>query len=187
MPQILDLPEVRARVSRLSLDAYEALDEMGALEKRAELIRGVIVNKTPKSPLHCKLIKWIYDHCRDQRPPGHIVFQERPLRLADSMPEPGIIIVRGRESDFHTQHPTTAALVIEIAVSSAALDRENASLYAEAGVAEYWIVFGIERQVEVYRRPENGVYRQTRLYLPAETLECENIPGLQVPLAEWFA
>jgi Uma2 family endonuclease len=97
------------------------------------------------------------------------------------------MIVRGEESDFDRKHPTTAELVIEIAVSSAALDRENASLYAEASVAEYWIVLAEEQQIEVYRQPAEGLYRQKRLYSLGETLPCESVPALQVPLAEWFA
>ena len=36
---------------------------MGALDKQAELIRGVIVRKMPKSPLQCKLIKRISSSC----------------------------------------------------------------------------------------------------------------------------
>jgi Uma2 family endonuclease len=32
--------------------------------------------------------------------------------------------------------------VVEVAVSKPELDRENAALYAEAGVKEYWIVLG---------------------------------------------
>ena len=67
------------------------------------------------------------------------------------------------------------------------LDRENAGLYAEAGVAEYWIVLGAERQVEVYRQPEDGRYQQKQGYSEAETLVCTSVPGLQVPLADWFA
>ena len=50
-------------------------------------------------------------------------------------------------------HPTTAELVVEVAVSSAVVDRENASLYADAGVPEYWIVLGELGQVEVCRQP----------------------------------
>ena len=76
---------------------------------------------------------------------------------------------------------------MEVAVSSAALDRENASLYAEAGVLEYWIVLDEERQIEVYRQPENGVYQQKRLYAAGETLVCESVPGLRAPLEDWFA
>ncbi len=187
MTAILEMPEVRARVSRLSVAVYDILTELGAVDKREELIRGYLVKKMSKSPLHRNLTKWIYDHCRDQRPSGCVVFQEAPLRLADSVPEPDAMIVRGEERDFATRHPTTAELVVEVAVSSAALDRENASLYAEAGVAEYWIVLGAERQVEVYRQPLNGVYQQKRLYAADEMLPCESVPGLGVALADWFA
>jgi Uma2 family endonuclease len=187
MAAILDLPEVRARVSPLSVDAYEALDAMGVLDKRAELIRGMIVQKMPKSPLHCKLIRRIFLYLLALQRSGWVVFSERPLRLADSMPEPDAMIVRGGESDYDSTHPSSAMLVVEVAVSSAALDRENASLYAEAGVTEYWIVLGVECQIEVHRQPVDGVYRQKRLYSLSETLVCESVPGLQVALADWFA
>ena len=187
MSAILDLPEMRARVTRWSVDAYEQLGELGVISKEVELIRGVIVQKMPKSPTHRKLTKRFYDRFSAWKLPGHVVFSEAPLRLADSEPEPDVMIVRGEESDYDEVHPITAELVVEIAVSSAALDRENASLYAEAGVPEYWIVLGGEQQIEVYRQPENGVYRQKRLYSLGETLACENVPGLSASLTDWFA
>jgi Uma2 family endonuclease len=160
---------------------------MGALPKQTELIRGLILRKPPKSPLQGKLIKRIYLSLLPLQRHGLVAFTGSPLRLADSEPEPDVMIVRGKESDFDRKHPTTAELVIEVAVSSAALDRENASLYAEAGVAEYWIVLGEEQQIEVYREPLDGVYRQKHLYSLGETLTCECVPALHVPLAEWFA
>ncbi len=52
MPDILELPEARARVTRLSVKAYDVLTEIGALDKQTELIRGVLVKKVSKSPLH---------------------------------------------------------------------------------------------------------------------------------------
>jgi Uma2 family endonuclease len=107
--------------------------------------------------------------------------------LADSEPEPDISVTRGSESDFADAHPTTAELVVEVAVSSATLDRENASLYAEASVTEYWIVLASERQVEVYRRPENGRYREVRACGPNDTLECSGVPGVRVRIADLFA
>ena len=187
MSAILDLPEVRARVASLSVEAYEALDRIGALDKRMELIRGMIVKKMPKSPLHCKLIRRIFLFLLALQRSGLVVFTERPLRLADSEPEPDVMIVRGEVGDFDAVHPTRAELVVEVAVSSAALDRENASLYAENGVTEYWIVLGEEQRVEVYRQPGDGVYQQKRLYTADETITCESVPGLLVVLAEWFA
>ena len=100
--------------------------------------------------------------------PEYVARQEQPLRLADSMLEPDISVMRGTLTDFETQHPTTAVLVVEVAVSSVAPDRENASLYAEAGVAEYWIVLGESKAVEVYRYPENGAYQEKRTYVCGE-------------------
>ena len=161
---------MRARISPLSVEAYEALAEKDMLDKRAELLRGLIVNKMPKSPLHCILTRRIFLFLHALQRAGLVVLIESPLRLADSMPEPDVMIVRGAESDYEARHPTTAELVVEVAVSSAALDRENASLYAEASVPEYWIVLGAERQVEAYHQPENGVYQQRRLYSAGETL-----------------
>ena len=186
MATILDLPGVRARVAPMSVELYEVLTEQGRLEKRTELIRGIIVKKMSKPPLHRKLTKLVYDDCQTKRPSDHVIFQEAPLRLMDSVPEPDVMVVRGKQSDFDARHPTKAELVIEVAMSSVELDRENAILYAEAGVPEYWIVLGNERQVEVYRQLENGVYRQRQLYSAEETLACTSVPDLQVALAEWF-
>jgi len=94
--------------------------------------------------------------------------------------------VRGTEADFVTGQPTTAELVVEVAVSSPALDRANASLYAEAGVNEYWIVLGSEQKVEVYRRPENGRYVEACLFGLNDTLECSAIPAVRIRVADLF-
>jgi Uma2 family endonuclease len=96
-------------------------------------------------------------------------------------------MVRGVEADFLAAHPTTAELVVEVAVSSVALDRENTSLYAEAGVKEYWIVVGSERKVEVYRRPEGGRYQERRVLGLNDTLECSSLPGVRIGVASLFA
>lgn len=187
MSAISEMPEVQPRAIRWSVKDYEQLGEHGILGRNIELIRGVIVTKMPKSPLHRYLTKWLYDHFQNQTGGGWLVMQEAPLHLTDdSEPEPDVSVVRGESRDYLKSHPSAAALVVEIAVSSVAWDRENASLYAEAGVPEYWIVLGREKQVEVYRQPESGVYQQKRLYALGETLVCESVPELAVPLSEWF-
>ena len=187
MAAILDLPEVRARVTRWTVADYERLTELGAVSRRAELIRGLIVEKMPKSPLHEFLTDGIAENLRHLVREGLLVRQEASLRLEDSVPEPDVAVVRGRKEDFRTRHPTTAELVVEVAVSSVALDRENASLYAEAGVTEYWIVLGEPEKVEVYRRLENGVYQEQRTYSRDETIPCPALADEPVSVAAWFA
>jgi Uma2 family endonuclease len=187
MCTILDLEQVRERVVRWSVEDYERFAEQGVFPERTELIRGIVINKVPKSPLHCALSKTLYDRFQKALPSGFVVFQGVPLRLADSEPEPDVAVVRGGEADFEKRHPSTAALVVEVAVSSPDLDRANAPLYAEAGVEEYWIVLGLERQVEVYRWPANGVYSSQVVIGFGETLACESVPGVTVSLGELFA
>jgi len=55
--------------------------------------------------------------------------------------------------------PATAHLVIEVAQTSQARDREKARDYALADVPEYWIVDLPGRTVHVHRRPLAGAYR----------------------------
>ena len=187
MPAILEIPEVRQRVSPLSLAEYHQLGEFNENGRRTELIRGIIIEKRPKSPLHCSIVKRLYDVIAALLPQGCLAWQQEPLTLADSEPEPDISVVRGAEEDFRAAHPSTAELVVEVAVSSAALDRANAALYAEAGVKEYWIVLGPERTVEVYRRPEGGRYQEMHTFGLDHTLECSSVPGVQIRLGDLFA
>jgi Uma2 family endonuclease len=126
----------------------------------------------------------LYDLIRPQVPPGFWLRKEEPVTLRDSEPEPDLSLVRGTRADFAARHPATASLVIEIAVTSAAEDRSLASLYAEAGVEEYWIVLPIERRIEVCRRPESGAYLDQFFVEGDATLECGSLPGIDVRLAE---
>jgi len=186
MSAILEIPEVRRRVSPLSVEEYHRLDEFNENGRRTELIRGIIIEKMSKSPLLSAIAKRLYDTIAQQLPRGSVVRREDPLTLADSEPEPDIAVVRGKEKDsFHT-HPKTAELVIEVAIADATLDRKNTLLYAEAGVPEYWIVLGKPRRLEVYRRPEKGAYREKRVAGPGETLPCASVPGLSIRVSELF-
>jgi len=187
MAAILDIPEVRQRVSRLSVAEYHRLDEFNEKGRRTELIRGILIEKTSKSPLHAAIAKRLYDLIARMIPRGFVVRREDPITFADSEPEPDIAVVAGNEAEFFQAHPKTAELVVEVAVSSPALDRQNATLYAEAGVKEYWIVLGPERRVEAYRQPLNGRYQDMRVVGPDETMECPSLPGVRIQISDLFA
>jgi len=187
MAAILEIPEVRQRVSALSVEEYHRLGEFNQRGRRTELIRGIVIEKGPKSPLHSFIAKRLYDRITAALPKGWVVRREDPIMLSDSEPEPDIAVVRGAEADFFKAHPTTAALVVEVAVSKPTLDRENASLYAEAGVAEYWIVLAQERRVEVHRQPAVGRYQEKDLFGPSDTIECAAVPGVRIAVSDLFA
>ncbi len=186
MTAILDIPEVRQRISRLSVEEYHRLDEFNENGRRTELIRGIVMEKMPKSPLHRTVSAIHYESLLAQLPRGYTVWKEEPLTLADSEPEPDISVTRGEKRDFASAHPSTAELAVEVAVSSPELDRENASLYAEAGVKEYWIILGKERKVEVYRHPKQGGYQDKVLVGENELIECSSLPGVRIQVSDLF-
>ncbi|MCS7191059.1 MAG: Uma2 family endonuclease, partial [Fimbriimonadales bacterium] len=69
-------------------------------------------------------------------------------------PEPDIAVVEGSHETYADHHPTTALLVVEFADTSLEYDRrEKLSLYAKAGIPEYWIVNLKANTLEVYREP----------------------------------
>lgn len=187
MSSILDLPEVRERVSRISVADYHKMDEFNENGKRTELIRGIVIEKMSKSALHRRLAMRLYRLIANAIPEGFFSMKEEPLTLRDSEPEPDVSVVAGAEDDFFSRHPETAALVVEVAISSPALDRASAPLYAEAGVEEYWIVLGREQRVEVYRQPVNGQYLQKHVLSRDQVLQCASVPSVEINLAELFA
>ena len=87
--------------------------------------------------------------------PGWHMRMQGPLGLdADSEPEPDVAVVSGGPDDYAHAHPSRPALTVEIADSSLAADRDyKGSLYARAGLDDYWVVNLVDRVLEVYREP----------------------------------
>ena len=187
MSSILDVPSIRERIARISVGEYHRQPERNEHGRRTELICGLVIEKTGKSPRHEATVKRLFRILWNVAGKTHVVSKDSPLTLRDSEPEPDIAVVAGHDDDFTAEHPHTAALVIEVAVTSTAEDRALAALYAEAGVAEYWIVLPAEQSIEVHRHPENGRYRETRIFTGGNTLDCASVPGVRVVLGELFA
>ena len=183
MTTLLDMPEIQERVLRVSVEDYHRRTE----GKKTELLRGIILQKMAKSPLHYNLVEKLRALLSGQLPPGFVIRQGGPLTLADSEPEPDICIVRGKTDDFLQSHPSHAELVIEAAVSSLKVDRAKALIYAEAGVPEYWIVCPEERRVEVQREPTPAGYTEHTTATPPDVIECGSVPGIRLNLAALLA
>src|SRR5437762_13328690 len=128
--EILEIPEVRRRVSPLSVEEYHRLAEFNEDGRRTELIRGIIIEKMSKSPLHRSVCSRLYKMLLAKLPAGFSVWKEEPLTLRDSEPEPDISVTVGGDEAYKERHPGSAELVVEVAISSAVLDRADAALYA---------------------------------------------------------
>ncbi len=175
------------QIHRYTVEEYEALAGHPAFDdKRVELIDGVIVDMSPRSPAHENVVAWLNlwlsRHLDDTRYELRVAGS---LRLSESEPEPDIFVT---DVDHPRDiHPTSAHLVIEVAATSLKRDTVvKPTIYAEA-VSEYWVVKLEDRQVVVYRNPEPGGYRDITTY-GADTEPAPPILGTEpMPFAELFA
>lgn len=186
MSSILDEPAVRHAAFRVSVDFYQQLGQLGLLDQDVELLDGVIVRKMPKSPLHSFLIGRLADLLSSVL--GRLLFLrlEQPLATSTSAPEPDLAVVQGRREDFFSTHPPTAELVIEVAISSADLDRHKVAIYAAANVREYWLIEPEAGRVTVFRRPADGLYHETLVFDGEATVTSSAVPGFAVRLPELY-
>jgi Uma2 family endonuclease len=135
---------------------YERLVDLGAFRgDPVELIDGQLVVAEPQGSYHVTAVGAADDVLRAVLPAGWIVRTQAPLALDDdSAPEPDLAVVPGTRAAYRDAHPGRPALAIEVADSSLDFDRRHkGSLYARAGVADYWIVNLVDRVLEVYRDP----------------------------------
>ncbi|HEY3101334.1 MAG TPA: Uma2 family endonuclease [Methylomirabilota bacterium] len=145
------------RTRRWTRREYHRLIELGILheDEPIELLGGQLVVSEPKSSLHSTAVRLVAEALRRAFGAGWLVNTQDPIAAGDeSEPEPDVAVVPGSIRDYRDEHPANAALVVEVALTSLAFDRRHkGSLYARAGVGDYWIVNLIDRIVEVRRRP----------------------------------
>jgi Uma2 family endonuclease len=145
-------------VHRLDAETYGRIVDSGALdEQRVELLDGIIIQMSPHSSEHARIVRRLTKHLAGAKR-GSLSVQ-LPLQVApDSLPEPDLALVD--EPTTPGQHPTSALLVVEVTVSSHAIDRgRKAELCAAAGIPTYWLIDIPGRAVEVRTDPAPAGYR----------------------------
>jgi Uma2 family endonuclease len=153
-----------------------------------ELIRGEIVLKMSKGNLHAWCLKQLVRLFGGLSNGQATLNVQDPIYLADSAPEPDFSLLIFRDDSYKHGGPraTDALLVCEVADSSLDYDRETKGpLYAENGIAEYWIVNLVDRCLEVYRQPQaDGTYADVRTLRPGDTISLALLPAVSVRVAD---
>ena len=159
------LDEIRLRWTR---EMYERLAERGGFEGlRVELIHGQILDKvSPQGSPHSAAVALLQVELATVFAEGAHVRTRLPFRaLNDSEPEPDLAVVAGSPRDYASQHPSSALLVVEVSQSSLETDRFlKAQVYAESGIADYWIVNLRDACIEVHRDPQGSAYLSRTTY-----------------------
>jgi Uma2 family endonuclease len=177
---------------RFTVDQYDRMIELGILgsDDRVELLRGEIVPKMPSNPPHAGNINRLNRLIGPQVQGRAILGIQNPIRLADSLPEPDLTVLRPSADDYFSRHPTPTDILLLIEVSDSSLDRDldlKVPLYAENGVAEYWIVNLDDETIIVHRAPRpDGSWADVATRTRGDTLDVAALPGVAVAVADVF-
>jgi Uma2 family endonuclease len=184
-----------ARTRRWTRGEYERLIEIGVFRagEPVELLGGELVVAEPQGSAHYTAIGLVEDALRGAFGLGWLVRSQGPIALDDdSEPEPDIAVTSGERRDYSRQHPARPVLVVEVAESSLSLDRERkGSLYARAGLEDYWILNLVDRILEIYRRPvpDSGArygwrYSSVERHAPGAIVAPLAVPAARIALTD---
>jgi Uma2 family endonuclease len=168
---------------------YHRMGEVGILTEgdRVELIEGQLVALAPIGSDHAgtsnaltrRLVQTVGDR--------GVVAVGNPVQLDDlSEPQPDFSVLKPRDDDYRraTPRPDEVLLLIEVANSSLAYDRNvKRSLYARHGIPEFWIVNLVAGEVEVCRLPLGEQYQSVLCVGRDGVLEPQLLPGVTIPVA----
>lgn len=173
---------------------YGQLAELGFFDgKRVELIEGEVIQMSAMGRPHVIALSRTADLLKSVFPSGWYIQTQAPLRFGQrSEPEPDIAVVKGSLEDYPTEHPTTAGLVIEVSDKTLNYDRtRKASLYAKAGIQDYWVLNLKKHQLEIFRKPipdsdaRHGFsYAEQRIAIEGESVSPLLKPGAVIAVTD---
>jgi Uma2 family endonuclease len=190
------MPQPPLTVRRWNRAEYDRLVELGAFDgDPIELLGGQLIIAEPQRPYHASAVASAEYALRAALPQGWIVRTQSPMGLDDeSEPEPDLVVLPGPAADRRLAHPIRPVLTIEVAESSLVFDREiKGSLYARAGIEDYWILNLVDHALEVCRDPAPDAlapygwrYQVTMTAIPPAVVTPLAFPTIGIDVAALF-
>jgi Uma2 family endonuclease len=136
-------------------EMYRLLDLGFFQDQRVELIGGEILQMAAQKNFHAAAITLTEHALGAAFGAGYWIRVQFSLDLSPfSVPDPDVAVVVGSPRTPAAQNPTSALLIVEASDTTLSHDRgSKASLYAAAGIQDYWIINLVNRQIEVHRNP----------------------------------
>jgi Uma2 family endonuclease len=173
-----------------TVDEYHRMAEAGILHEddRVELLDGQVVEMTPIGPRHARCVDGLAGMFTWRLGDGVIVRIQNPLAVGiHQEPEPDVALVRLRPGRYGDAHPgpRDVLLVVEVAESSLATDRDNKlPIYASAGIQDVWIVDLGHERIERYRSPTPRGYQEVHTFTCGDTVTALLVPTGEMAVSE---
>jgi Uma2 family endonuclease len=153
-----------------------ALESSGIWDQqKLELIDGELISRMGKNRPHVNglvmMMIWLMDAFGRDRINPEVPIDVAPEDNPTNEPQPDLVVLRRATTCFQSEppQPSDVALIIEVSDTTLQFDLGvKASLYARAGIVEYWVLDVTNRSLIVHREPESGRYRSVAAYNESE-------------------
>ena len=165
---------------------FYRMGEAGILNEddRVELIEGELVEMSPIGSRHAAQVDRLNRLLTVQVGNQAIVRVQNPVRLGNrSEPQPDLVLLKPRSDFYAKKHPgpEDVILLVEVAESSAAFDREiKLPLYGKSGVPETWLVLLEKEVVEAHSSPSPHGYQNIALRYPGAAIRIPELNRLEL-------
>jgi Uma2 family endonuclease len=182
------------RQAPITLAMYDRMIAAGVFDPaeapRVELIGGELHMMSPIGDRHADAVDWLVRWSTlaiDRQ--VLLVRVQNPLSIpgSESAPQPDIAWVTLRRYADRRPLPEEVSLLVEVADTSLEFDTTaKASLYAAAGIADYWVVDLVSRAVIVFREPRSGGYESRSTHRSDQLVRPLAQPDAALSPAELF-
>jgi len=182
---------------RFTIEEYHRLIELKFLQERdrIELIHGELIQMVAKGTPHTvcgSILCRQLDRLLGDRA---VIRGQDPITLPNqSEPEPDVVIARGKDEDYLAHHPYPEDIFLVMEISDSTLDYDQTTklqIYAEAGIADYWIFNLDVRQLERYSQPYKTSqcqfnYLSKQISLPDQSVAIPGFADVLLNLSRIF-
>lgn len=171
----------------LTVEQFEQMIDAGIIgeDDRVELDDGELVKMAAMNARHAECVNRLNRFLCRALPDDLVVSPQNPIRLNDrSRPEPDIAVYPLK--DYGGLVPPAAAVLLVIEVADTTRDNDRGRKlprYAQANIAEAWLVDLVTGLVEQHTDPVAGTYRHVLPVRPGQTITATTLPMLTIPVA----
>ena len=178
-------PKFECETRKFTVEEYYRMAEAGILQpdERVELVNGEILIMPPIGEPHAVGVDNLTLSLAEIARGRFVVRIQNPVRLNDgSELQPDCAVLRLRQDSYRDSHPgpSDVLLIVEVSDTTLSYDRQvKAALYAQAGIAEIWVMNLQENCVEVFTQPGPEGYGQQALFLRGDVISPSMLPGVE--------
>lgn len=184
---------VELKRRRFTIEEFQRMGASGILDEdeRVELIEGEIIQMAPIGPRHAGCVINANELFVARLRGRAVISPQNPVVIRPrSEPQPDLLLLRPRALSYSRELPAAqdVLLAVEVADTTVRFDRlVKSRLYAQAGIAEFWLLLPVEGSVEVHREPGADGYARVTAYGSGQTVSPLAFPDVAFSVPDFFA